>query len=908
MKAMRARRKRMIVAAGMAAGLVAGGATPANAQDIKIEVTGSNIKRVEGEGSLPVTIMTRQDIERSGATSAVELLSLVAANNSAGAVALGNVIGSTTFSAQTASLRGLGGGRTLVLLNGKRLTNFAGEIQGVQGVNLTAIPFNAIQRVEVLKDGASAIYGSDAIGGVINFIVSNNYQGAEATAYAGTPTRSGGGDQYKLQGSLGWGDLSKDRYNAFFSFSYDKQRNLEQRDRDFANSSFIPSIGLFGLSGNTFPGHISTGDIGVPSFPNCAPSRDLGREWDDVFGARCWYDPAQQAGVQMIPDNELWNAYASGTFQINKDWQAYATGLYARQETRYVIQPVPLSDQFTIPAVNPIAAQAPYFGFSRFLLPPTSPFYPHGLAAAAGVDGEPLNIRYRAVENGNRDTTDTNEAWQIVTGIRGSAWNWDFDASFQYNEGRTKSKINGGFPLLSRIMPLLNSGVVDPFGPNSADVTAQVQATNYVGPTFDGTSKHYGVTAKASGDIWQLPAGPLSLAAGVDTRREQLTQDPAPVLATGDLSGFGGNILPIDQSRDVWALFTELNVPIIKNLEGNVAVRYDHYSDFGSTTNPKVSLRWQPARWLLMRASWGTGFLAPSLFQLWTPNVQGTSSTGLSDPLRCPTTNDSNDCNTQFPVTFGGNPSLKPEESEQASVGFVLEPFEGMSLSIDYFKLRLSEVIVNGVAQSAILDDLAQYGHLVTRAPVQPQFPGIPGPIVDIDQKYINLGGLHIEGLDIDARYATPQSSIGRLRFGLQASYYIRYDAQQADGSWLGGVSNAKQSAATGISPRLKTYATVGWDYGAWNVTLANSYQSSYIDWQTDFDGNERRVGSMSLWDLQGSYAGFKNTTLTVGVKNLFDTNPPVTNQQNTFQLGFDPSYYDPRARFLYGSVRYAFK
>ena len=209
---------------------------------------------------------------------------------------------------------------------------------------------------------------------------------------------------------------------------------------------------------------------------------------------------------------------------------------------------------------------------------------------------------------------------------------------------------------------------------------------------------------------------------------------------------------------------------------------------------------------------------------------------------------------------------------------------------------------------STILQDLGQYGGLVTRGPVDPNQPNLPGHIQTIQQTFVNLGNTHMEGIDLDLRYRTPMSSVGRFRFGLAGTYFIRYDSQQLDGSYLGGVSNAYGAVATGIIPRWKQYASVNWDLGSWNATLANTYQTSYVDYQTDLNGDQRRVGSMSLWDLQGQYTGFKNWTLTLGVKNLFDTNPPVSNQQNTFQLGFDPSYYDPRARFVYGSVSYAFK
>src|SRR5271169_2368910 len=230
-----------IAVAGAFALVSSGAATTAFAQTSsdqpaakeRIEVTGSNIKRVEGESALPVTVITREEIDRSGATTAMELLQLVGSNASAGSVGIVSTIGATTFSAQTANLRGLQGGRTLVLINGKRVNGFAGEVQGVQGVNLAVIPFAAIERVEILKDGASAVYGSDAIAGVINFIVRSDYRGAEADAFFGTPTRTGGGKQEKYSGALGFGDLNKDRYNVFMSAQYTDQHNLLQKDRDF---------------------------------------------------------------------------------------------------------------------------------------------------------------------------------------------------------------------------------------------------------------------------------------------------------------------------------------------------------------------------------------------------------------------------------------------------------------------------------------------------------------------------------------------------------------------------------------------------------------------------------------------------------------------------------------------------
>lgn len=860
----------------------------------KIEVTGSNIKRVEGEGALPVTVITREEIQRSGATTPIELLNLISANNSAGNVTLGNVIGSLTFSAQTASLRGLGGGRTLVLVNGKRLQSFAGEIQGVQGVDLSSIPFNAIERVEILKDGASAVYGSDAIAGVINFILRQDYKGGETTAYYGAPTRSGGGEIARANGAVGFGTLAQDRYNVLMTLAYDRQKPLDQRDRQFSNTSFRPEIGLIAISSNTFPGNITTGGIGVPGTPNCAPST-----YFDLLGG-CVYDPSAQPGVQMISDVEQLNAFVSGRMQFGGGVEGYATALASKLRNQYQIQPVPVSNLFTYgTALLP----------STVTLPPTSPFYPHDLARAAGVDGQPLNIRYRAIENGLRNTTDENRTAQMVLGAKGAWRAWDWDASYTIAEGRSDQRLNGGFPLVPELLALLNSGRVNLFGPNTPEIQREILATNYNGTTFEAKARNTGGQAHFSGELMELRGGPLALAGGLEARRETLTQTPAPVLATGNVSGYGGNVLPVDSSRDIRAAYVELNIPLLKNLELNAAVRNDRYSDFGSTTNPKASLRWTPLRDVLLRGSYGKGFLAPSLYQLFTPIISGTSATGLSDPIRCPVTNDTGlDCTTQFGITFGGNPQLQPEKSEQATFGVVYSPTSTFSVGADYFKIRLNNVITNGLPIATILGDLDQFGYLVTRGPIDPRFPTLPGRITSIQQTFTNLGAVHIEGVDLDAHLTWPSMALGRLRFDVTGTYYIRQDGQNLDGSYTGFVSNTLGARATGVVPRWKHYASLTLESGPWVGTLGMTHQSSYVDAALDLDGNERRVSTLTLWDLQAQYKGWRNLTLVLGVKNLLDRDPPVSNQGNSFQVGFDPSYYDPRARFVYGSVTWAFK
>ncbi len=232
----------------------------------------------------------------------------------------------------------------------------------------------------------------------------------------------------------------------------------------------------------------------------------------------------------------------------------------------------------------------------------------------------------------------------------------------------------------------------------------------------------------------------------------------------------------------------------------------------------------------------------------------------------------------------------------------------GASIGVDWFYLDLKDIVTNGVPIATILGPATYslYSSLVTRAATCAG--GQPCPITAIAQNFVNIGKTKIQGIDVDARFTTPSTSIGRFRALLTGTYYIQYLASQPDGSFAGFVSNAYAAPNTGITPRWKSYAALTWDYGPWTATLGNNYQSSYVDVTTDGNGDLRRVGSLSTWDIQASYTGFKDWTLTLGAKNVFDTNPPFTNSFLTFQSGYDPSYYDARARVVYGSVRWTWK
>src|SRR6266700_8214749 len=686
---------------------------PAPQSKTKVEVTGSNIPRINAETALPVQVITRDDIKKTGVTTVEELLSTIAVSVQ-GNTNTGSPSGSgaTTSGVAGASLRGLGSQRTLVLINGRRIPG-GGTITDSTTVDINLIPLDAVERVEVLKDGASAIYGSDAIGGVLNFILRRVNKGGEVGYAYGAPAT--GARSQTVTGTAGFGDLATDRWNVMVTGKYEKDEALFGRQRGFANKGIFPFANNDTTSGNTFPANFIAldGSFGTrnPNAPNnCAPSVS-----DPAFfpTTRCRFDPSPY--VSLLPQLELGSVYATGTFRITPDVEAYAELAYARRRSNFVIQPVPISDQFALPPSHPLFNVSPYngdpnpdllpHGADTIILSPSSPYYP--TTYVQGITGGPtpdLVLRYRSFGTGLRDLTDISEQPRGVIGIKGSFMDWDFDAGFLSTETKLTERVNNGYPSLSAILPLLNSGQVNPFGPNTPEVQAELDATRFLGTAFTTKTSINSFSAKASREIWQLPAGPLAVALGGEFREEKFTVDPDPTIQTGDISGYSGNFLPVDRKRHVTAFFGALNIPLVKTLEGNVAVRYDDYQGTGSKVTPKFSLRWQPTPQVLVRAAYGKGFRAPSLTELFSPQTTGVSLPGLNDPLRCNRTDangvvntDSRDCGTQFPIVLGGNPSLKSEESKNYTIGVVLEPVKNVSLALDAFQIKLTNPIIFGV-------------------------------------------------------------------------------------------------------------------------------------------------------------------------------------------------------------------
>ena len=649
----------------------------------EIVVTGSSIKQINGETALPVQILKREDIARTGATTVEELFRQISAASSSGATTIAQATGFQTGGISTLSLRGLGSERTLILINGRRSAVYGGGSTGPAGssVDISAIPLAAVERVEILKDGASAIYGSDAIAGVVNFILRSDYQGLDINAYEGKPTAGGSaGNEANLSIYGGFGDLKTDRFNIAGGINIEHDKALLGADRAFA-TRYSPAYGNDVTSGFAFPANVAVPGHGThnPLEPNCAPSLA-----DVNYPAQCRFDNSPFDSLE--PDQTKASANFNGQFAVTDNSQIYAEGSYSQVETITQVQPVPLSYQNVLLPSNPyvaflahlLATQYPTYHNAAigpldaaFLLPPTSPYYPTAFATSFGINGQPLNLIYRDFANGPRLTEDTSDAARFVAGYKATVGTWDYDASFLYSEVKVKEDLKSGYALYSQIMPLLDSGTINPFGPTTdPSAIAAAQQATFTGQDFTTKTSITSASAKASGQLYSLPAGPLSAAAGAEIRRETFEFNPVAAIQTGDVTGEGGNQLPENAARNVESAYLEFNAQLLKSLQADAAVRYDNYQNVGNTINPKFSLRFQPMHWLLMRASAGTGFRAPSLTDLYAAQATSVTANGTRDPILCPTFNANNpNCSFQFTTITGGNPSLTPEKSKSATFG-----------------------------------------------------------------------------------------------------------------------------------------------------------------------------------------------------------------------------------------------
>ncbi len=898
----------------------------------RIEVTGSSIKRLDAETALPVQILKREDIERIGATTTEELLKQVTAITSAGSIFASQANGTVTTSVSTVSLRALGSNRTLVLVNGRRVST-AGAGSVSTAVDVNSIPISAIDRIEVLKEGASSLYGSDAIAGVVNFILRRDYTGAEVTVGYGAPTRSGGGEDFNVSAYAGMGTLEREGWTFSIGAGYEKQERIQGSDRSFARQINVGERNDLS-STIAFPGNILSGPtfarLSSPAFPNCGPTSIDSPFFDGnaTSGTACRFE--NSPFLSVLPEMEKKYVLANGRLRLSANAELYVEAAFARTAFNYTTQPVPISEGTALPATNPyvafinnlIATQYPTLpsGLRRFatagntlvLLPPSSPFFPTAFVASLGLPtNQPIAFRYRDFANGLRETEDSSDNSRLVAGIKGTMGGWDYDSALLYSENKSKSILLQGYPLYSRFLPILDSGVVNPFGATTDPTTlAAVQAAELRGAIYSTKVSTTSVDLKATRDIMQMRNGPVGLALGGELREEKFTYSPSEAFQIGDVAGFGGNVFGVAVKRHVASVYAEGAVPVLRTLELDLGVRYDNYQTVGSTTNPKVSFRWTPTSDLLLRGSYGTGFRAPSLTDLYTPQQSSVTANGSRDPLRCPNvqTGAPSDCNNQFPTTTGGNPTLQPEKSKSGTVGIVFEPNRRLSIGFDAFWITIKDQL-GVLPATTILGNAANavtFANFIIRGAPDGNASGL-GPIVRVLQNTANLFKAKVSGYDLDV-VGRPDIGPGHnLTLRLSGTEIWQSLRQNFDGSYGSNLDTAL-GAGIGVIPRWRHVASAVYERGPWSLTAAQNFQDSYNDVNGNVGGTPRHVGTYETYDAQARYIGIRNVALTLGVKNITDRNPPYTNSAGQFAAGYDIAYADVRGRFVYGNVRYTFK
>lgn len=864
---------------------------PAFAQDAKLDrvtVTGSAIKRtIASEAALPVTVLSTQELRESGVTSVEEAIKTLSYSQSS--QGSNQSIGSATGGKAEADLRGLGSNKTLVLLNGRRMASFAFD---AASVDLNAIPLAAIDRIEVLRDGASAIYGTDAIGGVINFITKRNFQGVELSAEATTPQHDGG-KQHRVSVAGGWGDLDKDGYNLWVTLDSLKQNSVAATQREFAKTGVNLAKGLNLTSGTTFPGNftqLSTGISGNPTrAAGCQPPMSL-----PLSASTCRYD--YTAAIDIIAPTQTDTLTARGNFKIG-DKMASLEVLHSENKNTARVAPDPVTG---------------------ITMPSSSPYFP---SSYPGLDQGNLTVGWRMDPAGRRTNEAITSADRIVGTLSGSVADWDYELGAFWTQSKAKDGGVDGYVDAGAIKAAVRAGTLNPFAAPTAAQQGIIDAAKMMGTAATAKGETKGFDFRLNSELFNLPAGKVGFSAGFEFRNETYQNDTNDAYVNA-VPSMGRDTFHAKGSRDIQALTLEALAPVTKQLEFQLAARNDHYSDFGNTFNPKIGFRFQPTPSFLMRGSANTGYRAPTLDDLYGPQSVTFTANSYDDPVLCPggTVNKaaggiaSRDCGQQVQAKIGGNPSLKPETSETWTLGMVFQPNKDFQMSIDYWNIALKDKI-DAFPETAIMADPVKYASRIVRCAGLPialqdtltaceagfnNGPGI-GYIVTLGD---NLGAVNTDGLDLSATYAFKTASLGSFVLSYNGTLVNSYEYQNSpDEPFKQNVGIYQDE-----NPVFRWQHVLGLNHkmGHWSTQLTVYNKSGYRD-QDNGQTPVADVSSYTLTNLSTTYTGIKNLSLTTGVKNLFDVTPPFSQQANKFQKGYDPRYTDAIGRALFLRATYKF-
>jgi iron complex outermembrane receptor protein len=904
---MMARSVRLLCAGGMMASL--GMAGTAAAQDTtnvqRVEITGSSIKRATAETASPVTVIGREELLRSGKGTVAEYLQTLSVD---GAGSLPTGFGNGFAAGSTAiSLRGLGATSTLVLLNGRRMAPFARADDGQKSfTDLSTVPMQIVERIEILKDGASSTYGADAIAGVVNIILRKDVRGLEVKADTGW-SRYDDGKQNKASVTFGMGDLDEDKYNWVVNAEYLQSDSIANSDR--ANRRRYIGNGdlrAYGFPiGTQFAGGYINGTNSVSPSPAGMVRNPVTTNYVTLPGCSSLSTTTNQTGANggclyyadqwrdMQPEIESINLYTKGTWQINPATQAYVELGYAKRSTAFMMTPPSITPTVAFPP----NAQTPqgFINYGNLNLMAAS--HPQNQYDA------PVRVRYIAGDIGPSERNADNEFRRFVVGVKGSAMGWDYDTGFTYSDSKLELLYTN---MLN--MNVLRSALGDPtsqyfpyyIGAQASKNPASLYQALVVNALSNSKTSLSVIDFKATRELpIKLWGGNVGLALGAEHRREKVDN---PSLAGSENGSINSSYVAAFGDSKVSAVYAEILAPILKSLELSAAVRYDKYDNFKSTT-PKLGLKYTPFRSFAVRGTYTEGFRAPGAAE-GSALSQSTGTSTVSDPVRCPGGTPaaggatSTDCAIPVAAVKVGDSKLQPETSKGYTLGMVWDPFDGTSVALDGWKIkRENEINPLPYNEAAALPTaIRNDNNLVVGGVVRPN----TGTLVLTQAPYRNSSFTEISGVDLDVRQRLRLGAYGRATLGVVLTHvasWARHESADTVYQFAGTHGNCDTSNCAG-TPKNKVNASASWDIGSWNFTsnlnwrdsMANVYFWKKASGSTPAPApdcasklangqpgtKDCMISSFTTVDLSTRYNVNKNFTLYASVTNLFDKVAPL--------------------------------
>jgi iron complex outermembrane receptor protein len=916
------------ISCAIASGALLGAPAMAQTQDgvnpqsvARVVVTGSLISRTDTETPTPVQVLTAQDIQKSGKTSVAELLNDLAANGQ-GTLGTG-FSGAFANGASGVSLRGLTVGATLVLVDGHRLAPYPLSDDSQRSfVDVSSIPFDAIDSIEVLKSGASSLYGSDAIAGVVNIKLKKNLTGTRLAAETGN-TQHGGGKTHRASISTGIGDLDNDGYNAFVTAEWRRQGAIRVKDRsqfEWDNADWRSRGGNDLRLGvptavNSFLTPTNTPFLYNPANPNNpAGVRNVDNPANYTFldPTKCNFTLYRAGGCAVTnnagyiqPETENINLLVGMTKKLNQDWElSFKGSMFQRQSLNNRGTPY-LAYNATAFNGNTVVSQGTATPGVNAVGPTL--FDPGAKVGANFVNPYAQRARlYGFIADVDPDRTLDNTATttRFALDLHGSAYGWDVNAA----GGITKVKTDidySGYVNRNALYTALRNGTWNPLGGNDPALVAQIS------PHFSNTleSKLNYVDVVGSRELMQLGAGPLALAAGVHWHKREQNAPPAALTANGTVASTTAFVIGNETNT---AVFGELQATPIKSLELHVSSRYDHYDTYGNSFTPAASFKFTPFQSFAVRGTFARGFRAPNPAEVGNAGSIFTFNT-INDPILCPdgkrTTagNVPSACGISPIYVQATNKNLSPEKSKSFTLGIVAEPFRGLNATLDYYNIKVNNQVVTAAGNDP------SYVPVWVRAPALPvdiatgvgtgTVVGTPpvGPIQYALSPYINAGGTRTSGIEADVgyRWRLP-SDYGVVRANLSAAHTFSYISEVAGESFqLAGTHGPSVvSGATG-SPKDRAQFTLGYARGPLDITATINYTSDFstkdpaipandcattaadVGGRLYFDGLDQpqyycHVASFTTTNLNLQYKLSQNLSLKASILNLFDRQPPI--------------------------------